>query len=82
MGRVVFGGCSFKTVDVFIQTRILGLRREIAAIQRDNKVYKLRRARNGFKIESEDDMHEERRLRLLAIKEELLSLTLPRKAAA
>jgi hypothetical protein len=69
-------------VDVFIQTRILNLRREIAAIQRDNKVYKLRRARRGSKVKSEDDMHEERRLRLLAIKEELLTLTLPRKAAA
>jgi hypothetical protein len=69
-------------MDVFIQTRILSLRREISAIQRDNKVYKLRRARNGFKITSEDDMREERRLRLLAIKEELLSLTSPRKAAA
>jgi len=70
-------------VDVFIQTRILTLRREIAAIKRVNNVYKLRRARRGFKITSEDDMHEEeRRLRLFAIKEELLTLTLPRKAVA
>jgi hypothetical protein len=67
-------------VDVFIQQRILSLRHEIAVIQRDNKVYQLRRKR--IRITSEDDMHEERRLRLLAIKEELLRLTLPRKAAA
>jgi len=58
-------------VDSFAQQRVLELREEIAALQRDNESYQ--RKRNH--TDSEFNTNELRRLRLLAIKEELLRLS-------
>ena len=58
-------------VDSFTQQRVLELRKEIATLQRDNESYR-RRTRHA---ESEFHTNELRRLRLVAIKEELLRLS-------
>jgi hypothetical protein len=58
-------------VDSFTQQRVLELREEIAAIQRDNESYQRKKSHS----DSEFNTNELRRLRLLAIKEELLRLS-------
>jgi hypothetical protein len=58
-------------VDSFTQKRVLELRQEIAALQRDNESYRRQKRRT----DSEFNTNELRRLRLLAIKEELLKLS-------
>jgi hypothetical protein len=58
-------------VDSFTQQRVLELREEIAALQRDNESYRRKRSHT----DSELNTNELRRLRLLAIKEELLRLS-------
>jgi len=55
-------------VDVFTQQRVWELRREIAAVQRDNESYRGQKRHTA----SEINTNELRRLRLLAIKVELL----------
>jgi len=58
-------------VGSFTQKRVLELRQEIAALQRDNEAYR----RREHHKDSEFNTNELRRLRLLAIKEELLRLS-------
>ena len=62
-------------MDSFTQQRVLELRREIAVLQRDNESYRLQKRHT----DSEFNTNELRRLRLLAIKEELLRLSGPPK---
>lgn len=57
-------------MDVFDQHRILELRQEIASLQRDNESYRSQEHHTA----SEAHRNELRRLRLLAIQEELLTL--------
>lgn len=57
-------------MDFFTQKRVLELRQEIAALQRENESY----GQQKHHTESEIMSNELRRLRLLAIKEELLRL--------
>jgi hypothetical protein len=57
-------------VDSFTRQRVLGLRQEIAALHRDNEVYRWKKRHTP----SEVNMNELRWRRLLAIKEELLRL--------
>jgi hypothetical protein len=57
-------------VDAFTQQRVLELRQEIASLQRDNEPYRWQKRHAA----SEINTNELRRLRLLAIKEELLRL--------
>jgi hypothetical protein len=57
-------------MDAFTQQRVLELRQEIAALQRDNESYQRQKRRT----DSESNTNELRRLRLLAIKEELTRL--------
>jgi hypothetical protein len=57
-------------VDVFSQQRVSELRQEIASLQHDNDLYRL----HGHRNKSGVDMNELRRLRLLAIKEELVRM--------
>jgi len=54
-------------VDAFTQRRVLELRQEIASLQSQNETYRLL----GRHTLAESDQQEVRRLRLLAIKEEL-----------
>ena len=58
-------------MDSFTQQRVLELRKEISALQRDYQSYQ-RKSRHS---DSELNTNELRRLRLLAIKEELLRLS-------
>ena len=58
-------------MDAFTQQRVLELRQEIAELQRDNESYQ----RKGSHTESEVNTNELRRLRLLAIKGELVRLS-------
>ena len=58
-------------MDSFTQQRVLELRQEIAALQRDNESY-LHQKRH---TDSEFNTNELRRRRLWAIKEELLRLS-------
>ena len=58
-------------MDSFTQQRVLELREQIAALQRDNESYQ-RRERH---TDSEFNTNELRKLRLVAIKEELLRLS-------
>ena len=58
-------------MDSFTQQRVLELRKEIAALQRDSESYRRKRSHT----DSELNTNELRRLRLLAIKEELLRLS-------
>ena len=58
-------------MDSFTQQRVLELRKEIATLQRDNESYR-RRARHA---DSEFQTNELRKVRLLAITEELLRLS-------
>jgi hypothetical protein len=58
-------------VDEFTQQRVLELRQEIALLQRDNESYRWQKRRTA----SEDNTNELRRVRLWAIKEELLRMT-------
>jgi hypothetical protein len=60
-------------VDAFSQQRVLELRQEIASLQHDNDLHRLHRHRNKSGV----DLNEVRRLRLLAIKEELVRMTHP-----
>ena len=57
-------------MDSFTQKRVLELRKEIAALQRDNESYQ----RRSYHRTPEFRTNELRRVRLLAIKEELLRL--------
>jgi hypothetical protein len=57
-------------MEVFNWQRVLELREEIASLQRENESYRLQ----GHHTESEANRNELRRLRLLAIQAELLSL--------
>jgi hypothetical protein len=57
-------------VDAFTQQRVLELRQEITSLQRDNESYRVQKRHSA----SETNTNELRRLRLLAIKEELLRL--------
>jgi len=57
-------------VDAFTQQRVLELRHEIASLQRDNESYRWQKRHTASGINT----NELRRLRLLAIKEELLRL--------
>jgi hypothetical protein len=57
-------------VDAFTQQRVLELRQEITSLQRDNESYRGQKRHKA----SETNTNELRRLRLLAIKEELLRL--------
>jgi hypothetical protein len=54
-------------VDAFTQRRVAELRNEIIALQDQNQMYRLQ----GRHTLAESDQQEVRRLRLLAIKEEL-----------
>jgi len=58
-------------VDSFTQQRVMELRKEIAALQRDNESYR----RQQRHADSEFNSNESRKLRLVAIKEELLRLS-------
>jgi hypothetical protein len=60
-------------VDAFSQQRVLVLRQEIASLQHDNDLYRSLGRRNKSGV----DLSEVRRLRLLAIKEELVRMTQP-----
>jgi len=57
-------------MDGFTQQRVLELRREIASLQHHNELYRLKERH----APSEVSGNELRRLRLLAIREELLTL--------
>ena len=57
-------------MDAFTQQRVLELRQEIASLQRDNESYRGQKRHTA----SETNTNELRRLRLLAIKEELMRL--------
>jgi hypothetical protein len=57
-------------MDLFDRERLLELRKEIASLQRDNESYRLQELHTA----SEANTHELRRLRLLAIREELRRL--------
>ena len=64
------------SVDPSSQHRISELRREIALLQHDNELYRLKQRRAPSEVSS----NELRRLRLLAIREELLRLhTYPKR---
>ena len=58
-------------MDSFTQQRVLELRHEIAARQRDNESYRWQKRHT----DSEFNTNELRKLRLVAIKEELLRLS-------
>ena len=58
-------------MDAFTQQRVLELREEIGALQRENELYQRKRSHP----DSELNINDLRRLRLLAIKEELLRLS-------
>ena len=61
------------SVDAFSQRRVLELRQEIGLLRQDNDLYQLRK-----RYPAEDaKLNEVRRLRLLAIKEELVRMTQP-----
>ena len=63
-------------MDGFTQQRVLELRREIASLQHDNELYRLKERHAPSDVSS----NELRKLRLLAIREELLRLnTYPRR---
>jgi len=57
-------------VDELTQQRVLELRQEIASLQRDNESYRWQKRRTA----SEDNTNELRRIRLWAIKEELVGM--------
>jgi hypothetical protein len=57
-------------VDAFTQQRVLELRHEIAELQQDNESYRWHERHTAAEINT----NELRRLRLLAIKEELMGL--------
>jgi len=57
-------------VDAFTQRRVLELRHEISELQRDNESYRWQERHTAAEINT----NELRRLRLLAIKEELMRL--------
>ena len=58
-------------MDSFTQQRVFELRKEIATLQRENELYKGNRSHT----DSEFNANESRKLRLVAIKEELLRLS-------
>jgi hypothetical protein len=58
------------SVDALSQQRIVELRQEIASLQRHNESYRLKERHTASEVNS----NELRRLRLLAIQEELLRL--------
>ena len=74
-GKRIRIGAARWGVDSFTQQRVLDLRKEIAALQRENELYKRNRSHTG----SEYQTNELRRVRLQAIKEELLRLSGPSK---
>ena len=57
-------------MDLFDRERVIELRKEIASLQRDNESYRLQEHHTA----SEANTNELRRLRLLAIREELRRL--------
>ena len=60
-------------MDAFTQERVLELRLEIASLQQDNDLYQLHTRHSA----EDSRLSEVRRLRLLAIKEELLRMNEP-----
>jgi hypothetical protein len=60
-------------VNAFTQQRVLELRQEIAALQSENESYRRQKRHTDSEVNN-DDL---RRLRLLAIKEELVRMTEP-----
>lgn len=58
-------------MDQFDRERVLELRQEIASLQRDNESYRSQK----YHTASAANTNELRRLRLLAIREELLTLS-------
>jgi hypothetical protein len=64
-------------VDAFTQQRVLKLRDEIAALQRENELYRVR----GHHTLEEKHANDLRRFRLLTIREELRSLLQPKSTA-
>ena len=67
MVRLDSVGGNISSMDLFDRQRVLELRKEIASLQRDNESYRLQERHTL----SEANTHELRRLRLLAIREEL-----------
>ena len=65
--------CSEVSMDAFTQQRVLELKQEIAALQRENESYRGRRRHAA----PEANTTELIRLRLVAIKEELARMTQP-----
>jgi hypothetical protein len=63
------------SMDAFSQQRVLELRQEIASLQRDNDLYRS----NWYHTASDTKSNHLRRLRLVAIQDELLRLDLRRK---
>ena len=61
---------NISSMDLFDREQVSELRKEIASLQRDNESYRLQEHHTP----SEANTHELRRLRLLAIREELRSL--------
>ena len=64
-------------MDAFTQQRVLKLRDEIALLQRENEMYRSR----GYHTLEEKHANDLRRFRLLAIREELRSLSQPKSTA-
>ena len=60
-------------MDAFTQRRVLELRQEIAALQRDNESHRWQKSHTASEINN----NHLRRLRLVAIKEELVRMTEP-----
>jgi hypothetical protein len=60
-------------VDTFSQQRVLELRQEIASLQHDNDSYRLHKRQTA----EDAKLNEVRRIRLLAIREELFRMTEP-----
>lgn len=59
-------------MDSFAKSRILHLRQEIAALQRDNEVYRLEQIRSPLLARANGS----RRFRLMEIREELMAMGL------
>lgn len=72
--RIVWRGGRW-AVDSFTQQRVLELRKEIATLQHENELYRQKK----YHGPAEFNNNELRRLRLLAIQEELLRLSGPSK---
>jgi hypothetical protein len=71
--RLRIAGCLEygEQVDAYTQQRVLELRKEIARLQRENDIYR----RQEHRTASQENQNELRRLRLVAIQDELLRLS-------